>query len=600
MSGVIALARMGPRAPSDEELLGAAVRMQTALRHRGRAHAPITARGAVLGPVGGPSACHGPWIAVGHVRLDRPADVAAALRLDPRTSDLQLLLEGFVRWGDDVVLRADGDFAAAIWDTRAGELTLLRDPLGQRPIFVTRNGDVVLAASEVGALAASGLAPPLAFDRREAARYLVEEYAEERRTLFADVEAAQPGGVTRWRPGVATRQRVWIPDPFAITSPDPASCAEQLRSALADAVRARLPSRDDVSVLVSGGLDSSSVAVLAARMAASPPTLLHLTFPGTPSDERSHFEAVAGAVGGRSVVVDPREHARATAPFTSPGGAAAPYEPTLAMLAPLLDAAGVPRGAIVLTGMGGDDLMHVTGWEGVDALRHGALRTALRYATDDARPVRALGRMAVRALTPGPLIDVARRLGRRAEHLWPPWLEDDVRRELHAWHLERMERRRSVVAPTEVQRRIALLLTGESDLFVFLSRLDGFAAAVGVELRHPFYDRRVVELLLAIPSEQRASRTEVKSVLRRALRDVLPETVRTRQDAADFTPFVRHLVTGPHRPAYEETFAASELERQGVVRPGALRHLLGRSQLTPVVQAMGLEVAIRARMNASG
>src|SRR5690606_22137966 len=124
-----------------------------------------------------------------------------------------------------------------------------------------------------------------------------------------------------------------------------------------------------------------------------------------------------------------------------------------------------------------------------------------------------------------------------------------------AWHLDRMDRRARVAAPTEVQRRLTLLLLGDSDLHLFLARLDRQGARRGFDHVFPFYDRRVLEVLLATPAHLRADHGIQKNVLRQAMRGILPELVRTRRDAADFTPWVEESMLGPHREAHRAAFA---------------------------------------------
>jgi asparagine synthase (glutamine-hydrolysing) len=601
VSGVLAIQVLREPLPRDD-LARAAARMARSMAHRGAMEAVVTTRAAALGAPGERVLERGPFRAALDVRLDRRDELRERLAASVDATDAELLLAAWDRWGDDAVLQAEGDFAGAIWDERGQELILLRDPLGVRPLYFARSGDVVVVASEVQALEASGHLPPLELDRLQAARYLVSEYGEERATIFAGVEVAPPGSIVRWRDGLARRRRMWWPDTFTEARPaDPASCGARLREALDGAVRSRMVGQHPAAVLVSGGLDSSSVACLAARHAAAagkaPPALLHMAFPGLTFDEDAYFRTVVEATGAQAIEVDPRDHPAAIAPRGNRTGPGELFEPTLAILEPLLDAAALPRGTPLLNGFGGDDLLYETGSDCVDALRQGQLALAVATARVEregaANAARYLAREALRAVLPGPIRSAIRRR-RPADRVWPAWFDDGIRRDLHAWHVEREDWRDAIAAPSEVQRRLAAALLGDSDLFVFLSRLDRLAARRGIELRYPFYDRRVIEVLLATPPLQRANHRELKGVLREGMRGILPERVRTRPDAAAFAPRLLSGCDGPHRELYVDALGNSELERRGVVQPGQLLAMFEqRGPALPILQAFGIETALR-------
>lgn len=610
MSGLAAVIAIEGGGPSPREIARAARAMGRAMAHRGPPGAPWCDDDVVLQPLRGAVASRGTLRVIADARIDRRVALAARLGSPTGVGDAELLAAAWERWGDELVLHVDGDYAAAVWDTRVRELVIVRDPLGVRPVYVARHRGVVLVASEIHASWAPGWLPPPELDRREAARYLVEDHAEEGPTLFRGIEAAQPGGITRVRAGRLIRRRVWAPDPFAIGPDDPAACAERLRAALEDAVHTRLDGARSPAVLVSGGVDSSTVACLAARDAGAP-ALLHLAFPESTCDEAGPFAAVVEATGGRPVVVDPRAHPEATSPASPRLGPGEVYEATLALLEPLFDLlpdlGGEPRP--VLTGIGGDDLLHPTGHEVVDALRGGRIGAALAEArawnAGPAQVAGQLGRQALRAWVPERVRALARRHVRRPADLWPGWLAPGAVAELHDWHLDRMARRAAVAAPSETQRRLVLLLTGDSDLFVLLARLDRLAARRALDLRHPFYDRRVVESLLATPAGQRSRGPEVKGVLRSAMRGILPEPVRTRTDAADFTPWILESLRGPHRDAYRAHLGSGGLVEAGVVVPGALLRRLEAldgpdpPDPVPLIKAVGLEVALESARRAA-
>jgi asparagine synthase (glutamine-hydrolysing) len=103
---------------------------------------------------------------------------------------------------------------------------------------------------------------------------------------------------------------------------------------------------------------------------------------------------------------------------------------------------------------------------------------------------------------------------------------------------------------------------------------DRSGAANALEYRHPFYDVRVVELLLALPSEQRFTRAQRKHVLRRAMGPALPSLVRERTDKAEFSSYLQRVFIEAQEGALQHLFQTSHLEALGLVDAGAIPRLL--------------------------
>lgn len=602
MRGLAAVVDLGPTPRNDGSIDRAASALAQAMAHRGAERDRVRGAGSTLVSLGRAGAVPRRGRERRHegivdVRLDDRRGLADSLGV-AETSDEELFLEAWERWGDDVLRRVVGDFAAVLWDARERELVLLRDGLGIRQLHVARRGPILLVATEMQALTASEHGVPVELDPLSCARFLIETYCAGP-TLLRGIDAVEPGTVQRWTPRAHRSRRVWWPDPFAKGPTDPSASAERLREALDQAVRARMSTTGPTASLVSGGHDSSSVQVLAARAARdagqTPPSLLHLAFPGLPCDEARFVEAVAAASGAPLVEVDPREHPEVTSPASPAVEVGELYDITVAMNRPLLER--VDPGTVVLTGCGGDDLLFRTSQDCIDHLRARRPLAAVRAARESKRgplaATRFLAGQISRILVGGELRDTLRRL-RPSRGVWPAWLVDPVRAQLDAWHADRMLWRASLAAPSEVQRRLALALLGDSGTFLLLERVDLLGVSAGVEFRHPFYDRRVIEALLGTPAEQRASATSTKDVLRRAMRGLLPEVVRTRQDAADFGHYADPIIVTTHVEHYRRAFQSSALEREGIVKPGVLLASLAPDRnLSLPWRAMAIETAVR-------
>ena len=207
------------------------------------------------------------------VRLDNRDDVSSALALDrdeaKMASDSALVLAAWERWGDEVWARLRGPFAAAIWNPDKRALTLARDPMGLG-LVVWHRGPRFFAFATLpkGLFALPDV--PREISEEKFADFLVLNHAEHETTLYRDVFRLPPAHIA----GIDTTGRVqmrryWSADditPVRLKSDE--AYAEAMREQLDRAVRRQLRSVHPVGCFLSGGLDSSSVAALAARALA--------------------------------------------------------------------------------------------------------------------------------------------------------------------------------------------------------------------------------------------------------------------------------------------------------------------------------------------
>ena len=218
------------------------------------------------------------------------------------SSDTETLLHACARWGAGAACRAaNGMFAFAWWDAAARRLTLARDRFGKKPLFLARDGERrgLAFASELRALRAAwplaGRAP--AVDRRRLASFLCYRFSPGHETLLAGIEPLPPGHILEIEAGQGVRAlEEATPQPFydfdfsrglrvvsgaegggpsvrggppALLA-DEAAAVDEVHALLEDAVRLRLLSDVPFGAFLSGGLDSSLVVALMARLHPEP------------------------------------------------------------------------------------------------------------------------------------------------------------------------------------------------------------------------------------------------------------------------------------------------------------------------------------------
>ncbi|MBA3673115.1 MAG: hypothetical protein H0W68_13985, partial [Gemmatimonadaceae bacterium] len=250
-------------------------------------------------------------VVAGQVRVDAREALVQQLRAAGRGAagnapDVALFAEAWAAWGLDAPERVLGDFSAAIYDEATAELALVRDPFGVRMLYYAITNDLVIASNTLRAvLAAPGVAGDL--DDDTLADFIAVGYNEELSTTsFRAVRRVPPGhALVLRRDGTSRLVQHWtLPQPAILRRPRDDEYPEAFREALAAAVSDRARSKS-VAVMMSGGIDSTALAALAAR-AVSPSGVTAVTAdspPGITPEEVPRARKVAASLGIRHVVV---------------------------------------------------------------------------------------------------------------------------------------------------------------------------------------------------------------------------------------------------------------------------------------------------------
>ena len=274
-------------------------------------------------------------------------------------SDTEVLLEGWARHGPEFVQRLEGMFAFALWDAAEQALFLARDAFGIKPLFYAEVGGGVLVASELRALLASGLVAPR-IDRSALAGYLSFGSVPEPETMIAGVRLLTAGTVTRFDDGGSSVQQRDVAsiapvEPSLTMIGDRDEAAHRVRRALEHSIDRHLVSDVPVAVFLSGGLDSSAIAALAAQRSTGPIDGYTVTFSERTFDESVVARLVAQRYGIRHHEIPLGGEALLAA---LPAAFAAMDQPSLDGINTFVVSAAVrARGTkVVLSGLGGDEL----------------------------------------------------------------------------------------------------------------------------------------------------------------------------------------------------------------------------------------------------
>jgi asparagine synthase (glutamine-hydrolysing) len=228
-------------------------------------------------------------------------------------SDTEVVLKAYVRWGLDAVPRLRGIFAMGIWDPRSRSVHLVRDQMGIKPLYWTivrggaLGGETLLFASEVRALLASGVVPRR-LDPDGIASYLAQGFVVGPNTIIEGVRLLPNASILTLAPGLGESNAVALKQYWKLPSSAAGATTEQdLHDVLANTVRMQLVSDAPLGIFLSGGIDSSAVAVLASEVAPDAVHTFTIGFEDKGLDESSYAAAVATAIRSRHTNVLLRE-----------------------------------------------------------------------------------------------------------------------------------------------------------------------------------------------------------------------------------------------------------------------------------------------------
>lgn len=527
--------------------------------------------------------------------LELREDLAALGHRFISRSDTEVLLAALQQWGEDGLSRVNGMFAILLFDEERRHLRLYRDRFGVKPLYYLfePGRGIFLAGSEPKAVlhGARHLGVPVAADPDVLACFLADMPTETgEATFFTPLRRLPPGEVAELDLSGLTdlsemggrltlRRRRWYDlRPGASSSPSSGVSGqdgdERFLSLFTDAIRVRLRSDVPVGTCLSGGLDSSSIVCLASlRLGVRPHAFSAVYGAGDPADESRHIDAVAAHAGVPSHRVDPQALFTPDALLSFLSLHDEPVGGTTVWAQHCVFKLARQHGmTVMLDGQGADEAL--TGYHGAyrplwaDLLGRGALRSLgheLRAAgrLHGYRPLPALlgaGWLLSRErLVPAPLYRAY--LERKWRGLFspertagfrlhvPPFPQDPPH--LRAWQEQ-----------GPLHAYLYQLIYGSS-LQTILRFEDRNSMAASIEARAPFLDYRLVEHCLAQPAHALMRDGYTKSLLRRALRGVLPESVRLRADKIGFaTPEARWL-RGPLRPVLEDLLFSPTMAGRG-------------------------------------
>jgi len=513
-------------------------------------------------------------------------------------SDTEVIVHAYEQYGLDFVDHLNGQFAIALWDADRRRLVLARDRAGIRPLLYAQTAEGLAFASEAKALFAGGVLAPR-IDLLGVAEVATFWSCIAPRTPFIGVSALPPGSVAVLESGHLRVRRYWDwsfdIDPELAGPPDEA--VERLRELFLDAVRLQLRADVPVGTYLSGGLDSSAVTAAAQRAGQPHLNTFSIAFQDREFDESPFQRQMASHLGTK--------HTSVAIPSAQIGEALP--RALWHIESPLVRTAGIPlmlladevrrQGIkVVLTGEGADEV-----FGGYDIFKEARIR---RFW---GRQPRSTCRPALLGQLYGYVENSPTRMGR----LTSVWFEQGITEPADPWFAHRLRwnttqralRLLSADARASVDRQHPLGQLMElaprpearwnalgRDQYVEASTLlpgyllhaqgDRVAMAASIEGRFPFLDHRLIEFAGRMPPAWKLRGLEEKYLLRRAVRDWLPDAVSDRRKQPYRAPDAECFFQAGRPLDYvAEALSAGRLRDAGIFDVAAVDRLTAKCRI---------------------
>jgi asparagine synthase (glutamine-hydrolysing) len=450
-------------------------------------------------------------------------------------SDTEVVLQSLIVDAEEALQRFRGMFGFVLWDNERRELFAARDQIGVKPLYYTFSDGLFVAASELRTiLGHPGVRAQL--DPASVVEYLAFGYVSGERTLIDGVRKLPPGHALKLHGGRLDVFEYW--DLLPTASLENEAIAEQLSIQLEAAIAGSLVSDVPISLMLSGGLDSSTIATLAARLVSPQDLTAYSVSFGLPNDESEAAAQLASDLGLRYRDIRlTSEAVRDEFELWLSGLDVPTANPTWMAVSAIARAAHADGMKVLLSGDGGDELFG----------GYNRWMTYLRFHDHlwarTPSPIRRAGGMLMRPLLHGLAGDIARRAAEGGDLFVNsrPFHDDDLRQCLGP-----VARKAATERPPEepvigLRKRFDERFPGgdylawmsyaalKTDLVEdYLVRLDTMGMRHGVEGRVPLLDPVLARWAMAVPQREKVEGYRQKELFRRVVSPLLPRYVTNR------------------------------------------------------------------------
>jgi asparagine synthase (glutamine-hydrolysing) len=522
-------------------------------------------------------------------------------------ADTEVILHGYEEWGVEIFRRLNGMFALALWDEGQQRLVLARDRLGIKPLYYCPLGGRLLFGSEIKSLLVWPEVPrELAW--RNLPSYLAYLWVGSPQTMFQGIYKLPPAHYLVWQKGQTSTHRYWLPPMEVDNSLSEAQSMEEFRWLLGESVRRHLISDVPLGLLLSGGLDSSSVLAFAAAASSRPVTVYTIGYrqEDAAEEQSGQTDLTYARLAARAFGADYHEI------ILSPQAAWLLPDLIWHMDEPVADGAIIssyvicrearPHLKVLLCGHGADEFL--AGYSLHQAYRWAELARRvpprmrrslfqpllnlllkLRNNLGPVHPglISAIYRFASKALTGADLSREElylkyRAFGVNGEGL-PQILASDLRASLQDQDSSELQHKLFLSLPPDLDSLNRILLVDALTYMpeLNLTYMDKTSSAASVEMRVPFLDVQLVEYMCRLPAALKLRGSQGKFILRQAMQGILPEAILKRRKAPFASP-MRRWLRHDLRGMVQDILSPATLKRKGIFDPVQVEKLIHEHQ----------------------
>ncbi|HAF16045.1 MAG TPA: asparagine synthase (glutamine-hydrolyzing) [Blastocatellia bacterium] len=500
-------------------------------------------------------------------------------------SDTEVLPHLYEEHGDAMVQHLNGMFAFALWDSRRRRLLIARDRFGEKPLYWGVFDNSLLFASEPKVLLAHP-AVKSSLNLQALRQYLSFDYVPAPLSIYEGINKLPAAQILTLEDGKIETSSYWRLS-YKTKQPPPseAEAADHLRELLADSVRLRLVSDVPLGVLLSGGVDSSTIAALAVRASSEAVKTFSISFAESSFDESSYARAVAKFLGTDHH--EERLSANLAANLVGDIGSwmDEPFSDPSLVPTYLLSRFTRKHVTVALGGDGGDELFAgYPMYRGhslaeIYAKVPNILRTRLIEPLVRLLPVKtknlSFDYKATRFVAGTKYDSVAR------HHVWFGSFTPDEQAELLTAEVLRnsdgdiYRDARLMLDDCDATDIVERMQSLDTRLYLaedILTKVDRASMAVSLEVRAPFLDPRVAEFAASLPANYKLRGRKTKYLLKRSIEDFLPPFV-TRRGKKGFGVPVAEWLKGKLRPLARDLLSPERVRRAGVFNPAYVTKL---------------------------
>lgn len=512
------------------------------------------------------------------------------------SSEAEAIVHAYEQYGAKCVRHLRGMFTFAVWDERKTQLLLVRDRLGQKPLsYAEVSGGIVFGSESSALMAAPGVSRDLSPEGL--AEFINYGFITAPVSIYRQVRSLRPGHIATYRDGTLSTECYWGLE-FTQNGPRrTAEALEALQEVVEEAVQLRMATDVSAGAFLSGGVDSSLVAGVMRKLSGSPVKTFCMGFAEEHLDESRHAQAASEALG--------TEHHLFTMPAVTPElveDVAKKYPE------PFADSSAIPTYAlvrearrhvkVVFDGTGGDEAFGGFGrYYSLRGLRtpenpSGALRRCMIEVLPAWLYPPVFGLVSGVLTVAGLFVPAAREMARSTARLAAPldvryWAQREVFGHRGVDPLLAAEGR-EIVSPPEPSRTVReavrmhrsdpLAALQHAEIVGVLAnghipKMEVAAAAVGLEIRSPLLDHKVVEFAASLSPDMRANSRMSKFLLRKLAARYLPRQILERGKQG-FTPPRSTWLNSSLQDLTHEYLLSGGTSRSGLFSSEAVREMV--------------------------